>query len=86
MNDKMFILWEGTISVRVQRTNPKTRYEDEYWLENLNKGSCVAVYSCFDDRLSSLVNYYAGTSFCTILSIEAKDLEQLAESEGIIAL
>lgn len=47
LNKSILILWEGKVQVRVERRDPETGLEKDFWLGNLNKGACFNVYNSF---------------------------------------
>lgn len=84
INQNILILWEGTIQVRVTKKDVETEEVSDYWLDNLEKGTCFSVYNCFDRRRSQIVDFYASSQTCVIQSININELENLAQN--IIAL
>lgn len=76
-NDRIMIIWEGEVQVRVERVDPDTGKPQSYWFDTLEKGACLSVYTCFGNS-KSLVNLYAA-SVCTIQFIKTKDLEDLGK-------
>jgi len=75
------ILWEGSIQVRVSRIDPYTHISDDYWLDNLDKGTCIAVYTAFIPWITSLVNFFASSKSCVILEIDVKELIDLSAND-----
>lgn len=69
-NSHIMIVWEGSIQVRVERRNPVNREIESYWLDTLEKGSCISVFRCFDNS-RSLVNYYASSKKVAVDFINA---------------
>ena len=45
-NDRIIIIWSGEVQARVERFNNKTGKLDSLWLDNLEKGACLSVFSC----------------------------------------
>ena len=73
-NEKIMILWEGTIQVRVSRSDPETDEYQDLWLDNLEKGACLAVYTSFIHRQTSLVNFIASSKNVVVYQIDVNDL------------
>ena len=72
------ILWEGSIQVRVHRVDPYQKNEEDYWLDNLDKGASIAVYTAFIPEITSLVNFFASSKCCVVLEIDVKELIDLS--------
>lgn len=80
-NEKIMILWEGTIQVRVSRKDPDSNHIEDFWLDNLEKGAQIAVYSSFIERQTPLVNFYASSKNCVVLQIDVKELIELSNND-----
>lgn len=80
-NEKIMILWEGTIQARVSRKDPDSNEFQDYWLDNLEKGACLAVYTSFIERQTSLVNFYASSKNCVMLQIDVNELMELCTND-----
>lgn len=77
-NNKILIVWDGLVQVRVERKNPHTGHELSYWLDTLEKGACISVFNCFENT-KSIVNFYAASRKVIIDTISVHDLEKLAK-------
>ena len=62
---------EGQVQVR----------SSDYWIGNLNKGSCFNVYRPFNKDKPAKINYYSNSQNCKIMFIPINDLEQLCISD-----
>ena len=76
-SEKIMIVMEGQVQIR----------SHDYWIGNLNKGSCFNVYGPFDVEKPSKINYYSNSENCQIMYLPIDDLVNLCVSDpGLIEL
>ena len=71
--NKMYFLYEGIIQVQVPFLETNLHFDF------LNPGSNFCVFSCFNDKSQSVVNFMAQTS-CIVTYIEVDDLISLSRN------
>ena len=79
-SSNIFIIAEGEVQVRVARTDMITGKVSDYWLGNLQQGSCFNVYNCLSKSEGPLVSYYAKSKFCHIDCIDSNDLFNMSNN------
>jgi hypothetical protein len=83
-NDRIMMIWEGSIEVIVNRNNPVTGEYKSIWFENINRGTCFNVFCAFSDRMTQMVDFKALSKTCVINSIKVGDLRNLAKKHSIL--
>lgn len=64
--------------VRVRRTDFQTGDYEDIWLDTLEKGACMGVYSVFNSEWTSPLTYKAAEKNTILLKIKVSELEELS--------
>jgi len=70
-SENIMIVMEGQVQVR----------SSDYWIGNLNKGSCFNVYRPFNKDKPAKINYYSNSENCQIVFLPINDLVSLCISD-----
>ena len=70
--DKIIILWKGLIQARV------TDQSKDFWLDTLEVGACIGVYSAWSKEKTSLLDYIAFSKCVVVQMISVSELQKLS--------